>query len=178
MKAITCCCMMFVCMLVGTAHAQSRTSQPIEFGADAAFARDWVHAPNGGLFNPTTWNLVVPVQAIRVAFPLDDRLAIEPTLTLVKVGGDFSSTELTLDGALLYELSTDRSRPQWFLRPFIGVNHESTTNVTAGGGVGIKLPATDRIAARLEARYTYTSFGDRGSNDELGLFAGVSVYTR
>lgn len=180
MKAITVCCIVLACVLVRPVRAQSRTSQPIEFGADAGLARTWVHPP---LRSPTFsyTELDVPVQAIRVAFPLDDQFAIEPTLSLVTEGGDGgSATLLTLDAALLYELSTDRNRPQWFLRPFIGVHHDTpeATGITFGGGAGVKIPATDRIAARLEARYRYTSLGSDGSTNTLSLLAGVSVYTR
>ena len=180
MKAIAVFCILLASVFIRPVRAQSRTSQPIEFGVDAGLGRTWVNQPRG---NPTfsVWELDVPVQAIRVAFPLDDQFAIEPTLSLVTAGGDFGrATLLTLDAALLYELSTDRSRPQWFLRPFIGVHHDTpeATGITLGGGAGVKIPATDRIAARLEARYRYTSLGNGGSSNTLGLLAGVSVYTR
>lgn len=180
MKAIACCCVLLACVVAHPLSAQSRTGQPIEFGADASFGRIWEHVGNVGATFTFT-QLDVPAPTIRVAFPLNDQLAIEPTVSLTTQHTDAStSTFFTLDGALLYELSPDRTRPQWFLRPFIGMHHESGNGngLTAGGGVGLKVPMTNRIAARFEARYTYASFPSDGWDQSLGLLAGVSVYTR
>ncbi len=55
----------------------------------------------------------------------------------------------------------------------------SETQFNLGGGIGVKLPVAERMAARLEANYAHAFETDRfASSDAVSLTVGFSFFTR
>lgn len=162
-------------MVVSPLHAQGRR---IELGVDAALTVVRVEG-----INQTTIN--VPAQSLRAGFFLSDRISLEPTIAVNfrKV----ENTSVTFYGGgvgLLYHLSTDRDRPQVFLRPMIGysglrfVGGSSGVSI-AGFGAGVKVPTGDRLAIRLGAEYMRRfEGGDVGALNGFAATVGLSFFTR
>ena len=58
-------------------------------------------------------------------------------------------------------------------------NGNSDTQVNVGVGLGIKMPLSDRFAARFEAQYRHApKSGARSAYDQIAALAGISVYVR
>ncbi len=175
------------------AWAQSR---PVELGFDAMLAHySIVYSSSTVPLPPRSYTaLQFPVGGIRAAFPVADRLALEPVLSFgFQTGGGSTSTGGTLDVGAPYLFSADRRATQVFVRPFVGISYGaakytlpsgSTTSSTqhqwSGGlGLGVKIPAGERFATRLEARYR--RLGAQGPVDHMNVMsglAGFSYYTK
>ncbi len=120
-----------------------------------------------------------------MGFAVTPNLSLEPSASLDLVSADGSRfTSYTLGVGALYHFSTDRTRLQPYVRPFIEYFHSSTTTssgatVSAGGstiygaGLGVKLPVNDRLAWRLEGAVD----GNSSIKGRLKLLAGFSIFT-
>jgi opacity protein-like surface antigen len=87
-------------------------------------------------------------------------------------------------------LSENRRENQIFIRPVVGLNHVSSdasdtgpgtsdTQLNFGVGLGIKMPLSDRFAARFEAQYRHAPKSDeRSAYNQIAALAGISVYAR
>jgi hypothetical protein len=179
--------------LLGAQGAGPR--RPIELGVDAALAYESSDPVDGVSLN-------VPVPRLRVGFFLSDALSFEPSLSFNysratfhnDITGDdntFSSTGYELDFGLLYHFSTDRTQKQDYIRPLIGLNGFSSGNdgdendnsasqVVFGAGLGVKIPATSRLATRLEAGFSHRAEDEPRlpSSNRLYASVGLSFFTR
>jgi Outer membrane protein beta-barrel domain len=173
--------------LLAAQEAASR--KPIELGFDAALTRD-------ASDQAKQTSLTVPVPRIRVGFFLTDALSLEPSVRFefsrstfenTLTGNDVTSSRKFYDAdlGLLYHLSTDRTRSQIYLRPFVGIrgftgDGDSDSQTSFGGGLGLKLPAADRLGLRLEVGYA--RFAEDvptfGATDQLFASFGLSFFTR
>ncbi len=172
---------MFSVFALSSINAQERT---VELGIDAGLS---VISADGN--SVTTLN--VPVPAFRVGFFVSDRLSLEPSLLLAyATTSNVSSTSYNLIFGALYHLSTDRTRPQLFLRPLIGYGGSrvsgtsglaDNTNGSAlvGIGIGAKVPKGDRFALRFGADYE-RRFEDDPSPafNRFAATVGFSFFTR
>jgi hypothetical protein len=154
---------------------------PWELGVDGGVFRSWYRDdPN----RSSLTRVELPIAAFRVALPLNQHFALEPAAGFTRNGSDLGSSSIfALDVALLVELSQDRAAPRWFVRPFVGLQRTSfggnaDSRSTLGVGAGVRVPATDRISTRFEARYRYLPDGAVVSGNVIGLLAGLSVFTR
>ncbi len=143
---------------------------------------------------PTTTVLGLPVQNIRFGFFMSPNLEVEPFGSLNYQHQDQNSgTQLGLGVGALYHFSQDRMQNQWYIRPFLDVNHQSssssvqgvtttqsTTQWGLGAGLGLKMPLMDRVGARFEVNFEHRLADGQvaPSYDQFGLLAGLSYYTR
>ena len=178
--------------LLGAQGAGPR--RPIELGVDAALAYESSDPVDGVSFN-------VPVPRLRVGFFLSDAVSLEPSLSfnysratfnnpITGEDNTFSSTGYEFDFGLLYHFSTDRTQKQVYIRPLIGLNgfsssddddnDNSASQVVFGAGLGVKLPATNRLATRLEAGFTHRSEDEPRlpSSNRIYASVGLSFFTR
>lgn len=166
--------------------AAARAQQPtrIELGIDAALTHVSYDPDPGESFGNTTFSF--PLPAIRAGFQVTPLVSIEPTLGIQAASGDLSVSRLTFDVGVPINLSgpLNLTATQYFLRPLIGFRHvafsgeDGTTQTAFGVGIGMRIPMTGRFAWRLEARYAHGLKGDLPSTNEIGLLAGVSLFTR
>ena len=182
------------CGVLATAFAVSAATTgaaqqngALEFGMDAAlFHYSYNVKTTAGDRSTSTNVFQFPVSAVRVAFPLNPGFSLEPSVNLQysSVNGQNALT-LTGDLGLLMDLTHDPKEWRWYVRPAIGLQHFSssafstTDRPTLSFGLGTRVPLTDRIAARYEARYQWIgSTSTAGSQNGIGLLAGISVFTR
>ena len=162
-----------------TANAQRErgTGGPVELGIDGGVAF--------GLDNPNTTIVSLPVQDFRLGYFIDNKVELEPRLSLNSIhGGGASLTTYALELGVLFLPSGDRVGRGFYLRPFLGVigvsvsgGAGSNNSGYGGAGVGIKIPFADhRLATRMEANYSH-GFSNGGSN-QIGLTLGLSFFTR
>lgn len=149
----------------------------IELGVDAGVTFD--------LTDPKTTTINIPAQVFRVGFFINDRLSLEPALAINAVnGGGTTFTEYRGQLGLLWHFNPPSVGHGWYARPFAGfegahTKGNTTTQAVAGAGVGIKLPLASRLATRFEANYAHLfSQGSSGSNNAIGLLAGLSFFNR
>lgn len=158
--------------------AAAAAQRPIELGLDAGVTFD--------LDDPKATTLSIPVQGIRAGFFLSDKLSIEPAVAFnwIKLSGEDAFSTLGLDAGVLYHFSTDASRSQLYIRPVAGLTRfggggESVSQVTVGGGVGVKLPMAERMKLRLEGNIRHgLENDDVPSGTAVGLTVGFSFLTR
>lgn len=162
----------------------SSGSQPIELGADASLGIGFgATTPD---VNVTTFQ--IPLSQIRAGFFISPELSIEPSLGMQYASANGgSSSHYTLGVGALYHFSTLRTEKQVYVRPFLnfesasasgGGTSNSATSLALGAGLGIKIPATDRFAWRLEANLAHNNnknFDD--SPNRFNLLAGLSYFT-
>jgi len=136
---------------------------------------------------------------IRAGYFVTEVISVEPTLTFShnssKSGGlsstTSSSTSLGLEVGLLYHLQSDNTQAQWYARPFFGLDNTSSKFGSSpsssfnqnhvGVGVGYKMPSmmNKKFALRMEAAWTdYLKSGANQGSTQLGVMAGVSVFTK
>lgn len=127
----------------------------------------------------------IPIQSVRLTLPVSPHFSIEPALSLISFSGDGDSeTSYTVEVGAPIFFTPDYKRPQVYVRPAIGFNHDSFftgvggDHTMLGAGIGARVPSGDRFAFRFEGRYQhYTE--DRGvSAHSIGLIAGLSFLTR
>lgn len=165
----------FSVLALASASAQGRG---VELGVDAGLT---VLSADG----QSITSIDIPVQAFRAGFFLSDKVSLEPNgaISYQKVE-DFSLTTYGLGVGLLYHLTTDRTKPQVFLRPLVGysgVSSEGDSNGSAvvGFGAGAKVPRGDRMAIRFGAEYQRRfEDGDIPALNGFGATVGISFYTR
>jgi hypothetical protein len=152
-------------------QAQSRA---VEIGMD------------GGLeysFDADLLTVAVPFQRVRAAFPMEDRLALEPSLSLVRLSANGeSAVGLAMRVGVLYDL--EATRRNTYARPFAGFEYadasfaDSDTVFDLGVGIGTRSSIADQLALRIEANLT-GRFGAAGGTDGvIGVTAGLSFFTR
>jgi hypothetical protein len=175
-----------LCAVAVRGFAQQTTG--VEFGVDAAlfhYSFD-VKLGAGGTKSASTNLFEFPVSAVRVAFPLSTGFALEPSANL-QYSSTNGQTLLTLTGdlGLLIDLTHDPKEWRWYVRPAIGVQHLSSSGFNTtdrpilSAGLGARVPLTDRISARYEARYQWIGKSSSASSQNgIGLLAGISVFTR
>ncbi|HEX6614705.1 MAG TPA: outer membrane beta-barrel protein [Gemmatimonadales bacterium] len=177
MRAHSCVLAVLVGSLCLTAPALAQ-GHPVELGLDAGASFT--------LSNPTVTTISIPVQDLRAGFFVSDRAEVEPRVALnyLKAESDDALTTITAALGVLVHFSGDRDRSQPYLRPFgglslIDVGGARETQFNLGGGLGVKLPVAERMAARLEAAYAHGFETDTfASTDELLLTVGFSFFTR
>ena len=164
--------------------AQGTVPRPLEFGIDAGVSI--------GIGDNSFTTISIPVQALRVGFPVSPRVSLEPKLRLniVSDEGTFSSYRAEL--GLLYHFGSDKypgayQRAGLYARPFLGItgfnsdpdgpgDGASDSAGLIGAGIGYKFPIISRLSSRFEANIGST-FGDNDAV-EVGLLAGLSFFTR
>jgi hypothetical protein len=153
---------------------------PWEFGVDAG--------ANFNLGTPKVTTVGVPVQSFRFGYFVNDRISLEPMVALnTASGGGFTVEDYKAALGLLWHMHTSPAGEGPYVRPFAGfygshVSGSTTSNGVAGAGLGIKFPWGDRMATRFEANYTHTfqaqASGNSGANNNIGVTAGLSFFTR
>lgn len=127
----------------------------------------------------------LPVAHVRIGPYLSDKAQIEPSVgfELVSLEGE-TAYQLDLGLDLLLYLGDDPSRSVPFVRLGPGVlllndGDESASQFQLGGGFGVRIPAGDRLAVRLQAAVDRNFSNDDflGSWD-LGVMFGLSFFTR
>jgi hypothetical protein len=183
-----------VTTLSATARAQ-RQSTLVELGIDASFARQSLHSEPDAFGREVTVNvntIDIPLGVIRAGFFLTQSVAIEPAFGLhYQRVGDGSTSQTVFDIGLPIYLSPNRRENQIFIRPVVGLSHitadatsrdnagSSDTQANVGVGLGIKMPLSDRFAARVEAQYRHApKSGHLSTYDQIAALAGISVYLR
>lgn len=159
--------------------AAQQSNGPIEIGMDAMLSRQSFKT-DFGTSSATIFQ--VPLQQIRVGFPMTPTISLEPALGYTHVSGEGSSSDsFSGELGLLVHFNENRKQPQGFVRPLIGLDDkvlDAGTHFTVGAGLGMKVPATDRIAGRFELRYKHQFESDGVSGNLFGLAAGLSFFTR
>jgi hypothetical protein len=179
--------------LIAPLALAQRQSTLVELGIDASFARTSYHSEPDALGRETTVNvntIDIPLGVIRAGFFITESVAIEPAFGLhYERIGDGSTSRTLFDIGLPIYLSPNRRENQIFIRPVVGLSHissdpptgsgNSDTQANVGVGLGIKMPISDRFAARIEAEYRHAPKSDHlSSYDQIAALAGISVYVR
>jgi hypothetical protein len=142
-----------------------------------------------GLGSNSSVLLTLPASRARIGFFLANgsRWSIEPAafLSYAKVKGSSSTVIYDVQTAMVYhfrlpsDVYGEVTAPVGFFRPFVGVDGTSgggtTTEVSVGTGVGLKVPWRADLVFRFEADIGY---GFRNDAARLGAFAGLSFFTR
>jgi opacity protein-like surface antigen len=181
-------------VVIGTVPASAVAQRQIELGIDGAVS--WTKFDAASDVD-TDWqtSAQIPVSNFRIGFlSADRRWSVEPNFSFSRFSfGESNLTNTQVDVGLLYHFAVatrqEPGKPQPYLRPFLGFEHgsisgpadddNSDTRMRFGVGLGVKLPMVDRLATRLEARYTHTSEGDAiGAANSFGLGFGLSFFTR
>ena len=125
----------------------------------------------------------MPVASIRVGMYLDDRMSLEPGLgwSLINIDGETLS-ELDFDLSLLYSLA-DPSKTAPYIRVGGGVvlvnsDLPASTQFSAGVALGVRIPAGDRFAVRLQGGVDKNFEGDFIASTDVGAKIGLSFFTR
>ncbi|MGZ8377421.1 MAG: hypothetical protein ACXW0Z_09275 [Gemmatirosa sp.] len=170
-----------------TAVAQPTRTQ--EFGLDAGATI--------GLGDESSVSIALPASRARVGFFLtaDTRWSLEPAVGLNyrKVEGSDGSLNYDLEFGALYHFSPPTNLTGGlggtggpivrssvaYARPFIGLTGttagDGDTEVSVGGGLGIKVPWRESLAWRAEANLGY---GFDNEALRIGALLGVSFFTR
>ena len=166
-------------VFAGTASAQASTAasqapSALELGVDANMTI--------GLGDNSYTNFNLPSGAVRVGFPMSNRVSIEPRgrLSVTSGDGDTFTTYNLAVGALYHLNAAARMREGIYLRPALGVSgysgDDSDSNLFGSIGVGLKRPILAQLGSRFEAGFV-RNFGNGGSNG-LELSAGLSWFTK
>jgi len=178
--SVRCCAAAAAVLLAAatSAQAQRQAPYPYEIGVDGTIAhRDYDGARSG----VTTVSL--PVNTLRVGLFVTNQIELEPSLSYQRISvGDQDQSQLDLSVAAPIYFTPERTKPQFFIRPVVGLLHISDpdrTQVNVGAGLGIKLPIDSRISTRIEAEYRHGNGShDIAAYNQFGLILGLSVYTR
>lgn len=170
----------------GEPRAQASQGSSIEFGIDGA-----INFFRGDNADATT--IEIPNGIFRIGFHRNPTWSIEPYTQITYLSTDASSiSRLLLGAGLLYHLSPSRVENQWYVRPFLALDHtgyndkspadndDSTNQLQLGAGFGLKMPLKDQLGARFEINLgrALESGNDVPGYTIIGLQAGFSYYTR
>ena len=171
-------------LVASSAIAQPTAPRPLEFGIDAGVGI--------GIGDNSYTTIGIPVQALRVGFPVSPRVSLEPKIRINIVSDEGSFTSYRADLGLLYHFGSDRypgayQRAGLYARPFVGItgfnadpdgpgDGSSDSAGLIGAGIGYKFPIISRLSSRFEANLAHV-FGE-GDATEIGLLAGLSFFTR
>jgi hypothetical protein len=158
--------------------------RPIELGLDAGFQVSLTDAVDGFETDNVT-AIQFPAQRFRIGFFVSDAVSIEPSVgfTYLSVSGE-SLTELGAGLAFVYHFTSDVSRPRVYLGAggsldLIDIGDASDAQFGAGALFGVKLPAGDQFAVRLEAQYVRAfESDDRLGSNIIGALVGFSFFTK
>lgn len=132
-----------------------------------------------GLDEPSSTDLLIPNPMIRVGFHTRDVISIEPFARIIysKDEGFDGSTSWMFGLGGLYHFSADRSRSQFFVRPFLAIDGvtDGDSEFTLGVGGGMKF--RPRMNGRLQWRGE-VNLSNRNDRNTLGALFGASVYLR
>lgn len=157
---------------------------PKEIGLDAGLVV--------GLGDQSSVAIDLPAARARLGFflPNNSRWAVEPALGLsyIKVEGGDGVLFYNIEGGLLYHFSppaqlADEAAANhvsvFYVRPFVNITgvtgDEGDSEVSLGGGLGVKIPWRPALAWRLEANAGY---GFDNEAFRIGAFAGLSFFPR
>jgi hypothetical protein len=190
-----------------TLHAQGRTGT-VELGIDGGFEfsnvneLDREEGQDDVEFGDRT-RVSLPLARFRVGYHVSDRIAIEPSVRVDydKVEdprddhdeGDITQKEFFLALSTLIHFGTSpyKTVPYGIIRGSFNVSdfdvgdadieNDTVTQFGVGGGIGLKLPATDRLDVRLEGTYEYrfqhkSDLAPASNNYQFA--AGFSWYTK
>lgn len=158
-----------LCLVAGGLPAQQRG---IEFGSDI-----------GAQYETGGENLLVSVPSamLRVGFPLGNgQMRLEPRVQFQLASGNGTAGIVDGQVALRFGLTADADRPQPYVLAFPEIaasfgDFGDDAQFGVGGGFGLLIPQSDRLAFRIEG--TYSRMFDPGVNLIRGS-VGVSLFTR
>jgi opacity protein-like surface antigen len=168
-------------MLLTASAITAQQNPPVEFGVDAALSRTKLSFTVAGQSrSSSSTQFEIPVQSIRIAFPLSPLYSLEPAFALDHTD---NLTVLAIDLGLLVHLTQDPRTTQWFLRPVVGLQRfsdddDSENRFSMGIGAGFKAPLMNRISLRIEGRARHLFENDGVSGNVISLLGGISVFTR
>ncbi len=171
--AISLLAMVLTSASVQAQRTTEATPTALELGVDATATI--------GLGGESFTQINIPSGSLRLGFPINERISIEPRgqLAISHASGSTVTVYAVEVGALYHLDDRANMRSGLYLRPAIGVQgfsgDGSQNNVFAGFGVGLKKPLVGQLGSRYEVAY-YRNFNNGGSN-ELRLFAGLSWFT-
>jgi hypothetical protein len=160
-----------VCLLPSMLVAQQND---VEIGLDGGMT----YSLDGELLT-----IAIPFQRVRAAFPMEHRLAIEPTFAFTRLSSNGVSLAALMMGAgLLYDLDNEPGAA--YARPFFGLEYadpsfgESETVFDLGAGIGTRTRLVDRLALRFEGSITGRFGAEGGTDAVIGATVGLSFFTR
>jgi hypothetical protein len=155
-----------------TAHAQA-----VELGTDAV-----VQTSIGSDQNTTA--VAIPAAYLRIGVYTGSLVSLEPRVGLISASsGGTTATIYSASLSMLLHFSQSPVGVGPYIRPFAGVTgtggETSTTQASAGIGVGASFPMTGSLATRVEANYTHAfSSSDFDSANAIGASIGLSYFIR
>lgn len=170
------------CVASAAIAAPAVAQAPTEYGVDAGATI--------ALGGESSIQISLPASRFRVGFPVSPQITVEPVAGLA-----YNKTEGS-DGVLLYNVEVGalyNLRPitvsqgddavtvtSPYVRPFLGVTGytgggSNDSELSAGAGVGVKVPWQANLAWRFEANVGY-GFDNQAAR--LGLLAGLSFFPR
>jgi hypothetical protein len=166
-----------VALSAGTAVAQrarpESTPSALELGVDATM--------NIGFGDNSSTDINIPSGSVRLGFPIDPHISIEPKARLsIENGGGSTITSYRAELGALYNFDAARmQREGLYVRPAFGIDGRSgegsENDFFAGVGLGYKKPILGQLGTRYEAAFYHTF--NNGSSNQLELSAGLSWFT-
>lgn len=160
-----------------TAAAQRSTAEStpsaLELGVDAT--------ADIGFGNNSFTDINIPSGSVRIGFPIDPHISLEPKARLsILSGGGSTFTSYTAELGALYNLDASTlQRSGVYVRPAVGVSgssgNGSHNSFFAGVGLGYKMRILSQLGTRYEAAFYHTF--NNGSSNQLELSAGLSWFT-
>lgn len=160
--------------LLQAQRSRPMAPRPIEYGIDAGVTF--------GLDDPNVTVIAIPAGNLRIGWFANDRVSIEPQLSLLSINSDAGdATTYNFVLGLLWHFGVGRPYAGLYTRPFVGVtgfsNGTSESDAVVGVGVGMKWPfANRRFAARGEVNWAH-QFADPDPTDQIGVLLGLSFFT-
>ena len=169
-----------IALSAGTAAAQRKATVPME-STPTAYELGIDATADIGLGNNSFTDISIPSGSIRMGFPIDPHIAIEPKARIsISSGGGNTVTSYRVEVGALYNFDvTKRQREGLYVRPTVGVagfSGDGSQNTVFGGiGIGYKKPILSQLGMRYEAAFLHNF--NNGSSNELELSAGLSWFT-
>ncbi len=169
-----------IALSAGTAAAQRRATVPVET-TPTAYELGVDATADIGLGGDSFTEIRIPSGTIRMGFPMNPNISIEPkaSIAISHGGGSTVTSYRTELGALYHFDATKMQREGAYVRPTVGVSgfsgDGSQNTVFAGVGIGYKKPILSQLGLRYEAAFLHNF--NNGSSNELELSAGLSWFT-
>ena len=157
------------------AAAPLAAQEGLELGADVGAGLMF----GGG---STVFSITTPT-SIRVGIPVGEKMSIEPRFLLnLQTGEGETVTGLNLTPAVLFAFSEARSGPYAALLPqvrYVSAFGESSTQFSAGAGLGVRIRKADRFGFRIEGQFIHAFENDDFiDTNSLNALIGFSFFTR
>jgi hypothetical protein len=155
----------------GAARNNSSGAKPIELGTDAMLQI--------GLDDAGFTRFTLPAGLFRVGIHISDVISIEPftAISYFKPEGGDGSTQWLFGAGGLYHFSADRTKSQFYVRPFLSLDGitdgDSEFTVGVGGGMKFKPMMNGRMQWRTEV-----NVASRNDSNTLSALFGISVWPR